>query len=383
MIAVWLLYPAQCVAEEHHALAEDKFSDCEAVLWTRLVSVEKNADGLDVTQYEIVAIGRDSSRLYKVGQRIALTRKRTSDTKTMYLLLKDEELLQENIEETQWDIVGPLEPETWDFIVNAPSSNTPDDELLRYHFKYLRSTEPYIQEIAHHVFETASYEGHLKTKGLINRETIREWLSDQHTPEYRWSAYGILLGINGNETDAEFLISMIDRPTKDYRIYLHGFIAGYLLLTGEQGIEKIEEIVFSSKEASFADIYEAMQAIDFLLETPPKNLPRERLLTALRIPLTRPEMADLVISRLRTANDWTMLDELMHLYENDEFDQPNIKREIVRYLWSCAHSWDGKVDSELPDYVSTAKKALEKIEQSDPKIYQQAVRVFHLRQENK
>lgn len=363
----------------------NNFRTSEAVLWGRWTqsSEQRDLDGQQ-SEFEILAIAKDTADEYTLGQKIVVDpywNRRQTSTLILFKKKFDPE------DDYRWFDSEPVSREAWSYAIAAPSINLLPSDRLPYYVKHLNASDKFIRSDAVAELRQAKLNDLIAMKDHMDREFLVRSLADPDVTAYQMDLFGILLGICGTESDGEVLLSMIEndqenRPQPSHFQYQTGIITGFLLLQGEKGITSLETSIWNVDHHNFADFYAVMKALTYLLESPPENLPRNQLLATLREMLKRPDVTDLIIYSLAKAEDWEILDEILKLYDDKEYDQPNINREIIRYVWNCAHSWDGKVTSELPDYVSTAKKALKKFEQSNPKIYQQAVRGFQMKQGN-
>ena len=98
----------------------------------------------------------------------------------------------------------------------------------------------------------------------------------------------------------------------------------------------------------------------------------------MRVLLERPELADLVIADLSRWEDWEVTDRLIAMYDEEDFSIPSIKRAIIRFLLVCSSETTVSA-GESPEEATKAAKALEEIQEKDPKIYRDAKRFFRLR----
>src|SRR5262249_40182699 len=125
----------------------------------------------------------------------------------------------------------------------------------------------------------------------------------------------------------------IVEKTEDFRLGIDGIMGGYLLLTGDKGLEVLEKDKLENKQAPFSETYAAMQAIRFMWQYGDNRISPDRLRASMRVLLDRQELADLVIADLSRMKDWSVQDKLMSMYD-DEGNIPSVKRAIVRYMLS-------------------------------------------------
>jgi hypothetical protein len=227
-------------------------------------------------------------------------------------------------------------------------------------------------------FANAPYKEIVPIKDEFPREDIRKWLTSPETPKTRLGLYGMMLGLCGTAEDAELLRDIIEQPTQDYRLGIDGIMAGYLFLTGEQGLPLIEDSKLRNTDAVFSETYAGMQALRFLWTYAPDVIPAERLRGAMRILLDRPDLADLVITDLARWEDWSVTDRLMTMYGKDDYNIPSIKRNIIRFMLVAERAKADKTGDPPPESAVKAKQYLEQLRESDPKTYEAAKRFFIL-----
>lgn len=230
------------------------------------------------------------------------------------------------------------------------------------------------------------------------REKLRKWVTSPETPATRLGLYGLLIGLCGNGDDAQAIEKRIVQETEDFRLGIDGLMSGYLLLSGNEGLEVIEKTKLKDASVPFSETYAAMQALRFMWKYAEGRIEPERLRESMRILLERPELADLVIADLARWNDWGVQDRLMTMYRRtqepakktadgeevqDPYNIPSIKRAIVRYmLVSSKDAADEAVagkDAKLPEHVVKGRKYVEELRKLDPKTVQQAERFFFLK----
>ena len=104
--------------------------------------------------------------------------------------------------------------------------------------------------------------GHLRDK--LPREKLRKWIFDEKIPSTRLGLYGLMLGLCGEKSDAALLEKRIIQRKGVYRNGIDGVIGGYLVLTGERGMEFVEREILANPKASDRELLAAMQAMRFL-----------------------------------------------------------------------------------------------------------------------
>lgn len=333
---------------------------------------EKSFSG--TTHYEVLEIVSDESGELKKGQSIKLDRYRASQKGDLFVLLGT--LTDDRIE---WGSPLEVTETSFNYMKQAPPQDAPTQERLAYFMKFLEYPDPLIATDAYSEFANAPYKDIVPLRKIMPREKIREWLTNpEEAPSRttRTGLYGLLLGLSGNEDDAEFMKSKILQETEDFRLGIDGVISGYLVLTKEEGLDIIDEHKLRSRDVPFSETFAAMQALRFMWTYGDNAIEAERLRKSMRILLDRPNLADLVIVDLARWDDWGVMDKLMALYDKEEYNVPSIKRAIVRFML-IAEKDDATVAEGVPaEHVLKAKKNMELLREKDPKTVKAAERYF-------
>ena len=126
-----------------------------------------------------------------------------------------------------------------------------------------------------------------------------------------------------------------------YRSGMDGIVVGYLLLTGAKGLDVVDKVKLKNihlrdddgnlildkngkkQPVRFDEIYGVMKTLRFMWTYGEERIGKDRLRQSMRLLLTRSEMADLVIADLARWNDWFVIDKIMELYSDKEYDIPS------------------------------------------------------------
>jgi hypothetical protein len=345
------------------------------LLGTWLESRRGDKQSPAATTFEVAAIGKDKLQRFRPEQTVELDRFVEANQGKTFLLLGS----IEGAGTLRWEAAEPTTQAAFDYLRNAPSPDLPIHKRLPYYLKFLDSSDEYINQDAYNEFALAPFEEVARIKDSIPADKVRQWLADPQTPTTRWGLYGVLLGLAGTPEDAELLYSKFATPSDDFRLGVEGIMTGYLMLVGEQGLDVIKRTKLVNPQAKFSETYAAMQTLRYMWQYLPDRIPAERLKASMRTLLDRPELADIVIADLSRWEDWAVVDKLVALYDHEDYNIPAIKRAIIRYLLTCENSWQEADSGEIPEYIVTARQALARIEQNDPKTVRDAKRFFRLR----
>jgi hypothetical protein len=252
------------------------------------------------------------------------------------------------------------------YFAKAPSLRVASAERLRYFVRYLEHDDPLVAEDAFNEFGYAPYDAVREVAELLPAENLRRWLADPNVRDERKGFYGLALGLAGRLQDgasqAEFLRQQIVAPANDFRAGFDGILAGYLLLTGDEGLELIEKRFLNNSQAKVGDVRHAMAALRFYQEFV-HEVPTPRLGRALRQLLTRPEFAAAAIVDLARWQDWESLPAVAALYKpQPETMDAGIRFAIVSYLMLCPNE--------------QAERELKRIERLDPQTVARASKTF-------
>jgi hypothetical protein len=193
---------------------------------------------------------------------------------------------------------------------------------------------------------------------------LLEWIENPKVQANRRRLYATMLGTCGTPRDADRIAQILANenlgPDKaESRNGLDALIACYVTLRGPEGLDLVDKLFLDRKgrEIPFTETYAAVMALRFLGEES-DTVPRERVLSSLRLLLQEPKLADLVIADLARWQDWSVIDRLVELFEQAEADNIFVREPIVNYLRACP----------LP----RAAEAIAKLEKIDPEAIRRA-----------
>jgi len=336
----------------------------------------KPAEGTNVgtTDYKVVDIAINSKEFpLKKDQVISLPRHRVGEAGQLALLLGTKG-------PSGIDWASPLDvtEASYGYLKSAPPPSEPTTQRLRYFVKYLEHADQAVSSDAYGEFANAAYADITPLAKELPRQKLRNWLQSPETAPSRLGLYGLLLGLCGEPSDRSIMEDRIFVTAEDFRLGIDGIMGGYLLLTGEEGLQKLDEKKLIDKKVPFSETYAAMQAIRFMWQYGDGKIPVDRLKQSMRILLSRPELADLVIADLARMQDWTVQADLMKLYEQPEYDIPSIKRAIVRFLLASVKAGEKETAEETAPHAREAQALLAQLETKDPKTVRDAKRFYFI-----
>ena len=352
----------------------EQFSKADAAVLVQWVSGEMpTKDKLGSTTYEIVRVARTPLKSIEKGKKLTVERYRAGKKGDLSLLLGS----RARSDFLEWGSPLDVTAAGYDYIVEAPPGDAKPEKRLGYYLKFLEHPDRLVADDAYAEFANAPYKEIAPLAKQFPREALRKWVVSPDVLPTRIGLYGLMLGLCGNEGDAALMEAKITESTDGFRLGIEGLIGGYLLLTGEKGLEVIEKSKLESKEVPFSETYAAMQALRFLWTYGGGRIPAERLQQSMRLLLERPEVTDLVVQDLARWKDWSVQSRLMELYAAEGYEIPSIKRAIIRYMIASTKDVPaGGGEEQPPRHVTDGTKYLEKLRNKDAKMVNEAERLY-------
>jgi hypothetical protein len=324
------------------------------------------------TKYQVVEVlHQPSASKLAAGSELSLVRYRAAKPGDLFLLLGTK-----GGAAIDWGSPMEVTKEGFQYLKNLPSPKDDQADRLKYFLKYLEHPDAMVSADAYGEFAKANYADICELSKEMPREKLREWLQSPDTSASRLGLYGLMLGLCGNEEDAKLMEEKITTVTGDFRLGIDGVMGGYLLLTGDKGLDVLDRTKLKDKKSTFSETYAAMGAIRFMWQYGKDAIKPERLRASMRLLLDRPELADLVIADLARMEDWEAQDRLMELYGAPDYDIPSIKRSIIRYMLVSAKFKPHTPEQSEPEHVVKGKKYLAELEERDPKTVKDAKRFW-------
>jgi hypothetical protein len=346
------------------------------VSWVKAIPAKTDEEALASTTFEVVSPLKDFGETLKKGSTLSIPEHIAGNAGNLFLLLGNTEGRDSLV--LIWDTPQPISEIGFYYIKQAPVPESPRDKRLRYFLKFLEYPDPLLADDAYAEFAGADYEDLLLIKEAFSREKLRKWIEEPKTLASRLGLYGLMLGLCGNAEDAELLESKIQDEADVTRLGIDGIIGGYLLLTGEQGMQVLEESKIKNPKAPVADVHSAMSAFRFLWQYGHGVIPKDRLRSAVRLLVDRPEVADLAIADLSRWKDWTLQDRLMEIYKTGDPNNPlgeiSVRQAVIRYM--IASTLDKPETGDPPPHVIQGRKHLETLRELDPKTVERSERLM-------
>ena len=357
----------------------EKFAGSTAACVVKFVDLKRGDElSQEATTFEIVKSLRPGQTIKK-GEQIVVPFGVTAEAGNLFLIMG-----QMNDGTMQWNLpvrMDELGTEV-NYVLNAPlPEQQPGADRLKYFLKYLHSPNTLLSNDAFGEFARAKFEDVAELATTLSRHDVRKWIEDPDPAlDPRRPFYGMLLGLCGNEDDADYMERRILAPidTTKNRLWIDGMMGGYLMLRGERGLKLLLEKKLDSLPADMSesdpraeDVNALRITLVFLWDYRHTQFPEEVLRAAMRRCLKRPELAEFVVIDLSRWKDWESLDPLIAAYGQDPWESRSAKEKIVAFALSCKKYTEKNRDAKSLAYAQKAQKFLDGL---DPEFVQSVKR---------
>ncbi|WP_166831752.1 hypothetical protein [Thalassoroseus pseudoceratinae] len=279
-----------------------------------------------------------------------------------------------------WGDPIPATKAVCDYLQDAPGVREPTPIRLKYYVQFLEHADETIAVDAFSEFGNARYDDIAAIATDLPKERLRGWLSDEGNLLNRRGVYGMMLGLCGDTSDEERLAAIIRHsPMKDQiRVGIDGIMGGYLLLTGDAGLSKLEDWKLKDRNEPFTETYGALQAVRFMWTYGKGRISKPRLRQSVRLLLERPELADMVIADLARWRDWSVQERIVKLMDDPRYDNKIFHRAVARYLL-VASTVPAEMQHKPPKHAVAAKIAVDRLRAEQPDLMRQVERFYRPR----
>jgi len=196
---------------------------------------------------------------------------------------------------------------------------------------YLESSNPLAADIAHGELARAPYSALRPIRGLLEATKVLNWIDS--APRSRRSAYILLLGIVGGETEAVRLEDRIDAAWKAGDASdLSAMLAADLELRGTSRVDWVERKYFVDHNRTLPEVMAALQALSVHGEAG-GTISRARIIEAYRRFIKeRAPMAGFVAEDLADWQYWGAAPDYAKLLKQDVIQDPASHFAVVNYL---------------------------------------------------
>ena len=267
-----------------------------------------------------------------------------------------------------WDSPEPVTAAAWQYVTEAPEPEAKSIDRLTYFLSFLEHTDGLVAADAWGEFAKSEYGDIKSLKDSFDNEKLRTWIADAATSPERLSLYGLMLGMSGTASDAEFLQQQIGLPQgEDLRFGCEGLMGGLLVLSGEKGLTFLEDSRLKNSAVPTFEVYAVVQAVQFLWNHEPEAIGKQRLRRDIHPLLQREELREIAIIDLARWEDWALVDKLSGVYKSCKADDERTTRAIVGYLLTL-HKASEAGDESAMQGRDAANKLLEHIRSENKRL---------------
>ena len=315
----------------------------------------------ELARYEIIHILKDKSGKRRTGEEVKLAHRPHLRSEQLVLLTASAS------PELTWSRPIDVIASTAEYMANCPTGTA--QERLSYMADFLDSPNVTIASDAQQEFRSAPTKDLVAIKARLPLDTLRAWLDDTSPASDRVGLAAQMLGYCGTTADADRMRTRILAAPQEYQHGLSDFMVGYLLLTGDEGLQFLNDQVLTMPSPTFSRRYAVLQALRFAWERD-DLFSRDKVGSMMRKFLEYPELADLAIVELIRWEDWSVTSRLFELYGtlNDEQTTTSTKRAIIRYSLQAEESQPKTAPEPVLPHVAEARKFLKDIRQRDPEL---------------
>jgi hypothetical protein len=275
-----------------------------------------------------------------------------------------------------WDLPIEITEIAFEYLRQAPPPSEPAAERLKYYARFLEYPDALIAGDAFAEFGRAKYQDVASVAGMFSREKLRTWLARDNpekdaTAILRRGFYGLVLGLCGNADDAQFLEKVVLRPPRsdEMRLGIDGMMAGYLMLTGPEGLKNMSLAKVANREMPSSETYAFLGALRFLWDYGDERIPRDDLRAAMRGMLERDELAEVAAVDLARWEDWSVMPQLAAAYGKGAWQDEKARRTIIQFAQVCSRQVAADAPADMvTEPVRVARALLKRVETEEPEL---------------
>lgn len=271
----------------------------------------------------------------------------------------------------KWDFYEKSSQAAFDYLTVAPSLDEDTGKRLRHFANYLEHADCLVATDAWSEFANAEYTDIKAVADCFDIDKIRKWIADPKAEPERRGLYGLMLGMCGTPSDAEFLRKHIGPPNStEIRFGTEGLMGGLLTLSGEEGLQYLETTRIKNDQATGFDCFPAIKALQFAWTYEADGFEKERLRTALRPLLKREDIREIVITDLARWKDWNAVPLMADVYkDSNKANDLRTVEAVAKFLIVCRQALAEKTEDTN---ATNAKELLESIRKEHGQIVKTA-----------
>lgn len=213
-----------------------------------------------------------------------------------------------------WEVSERLTQQTWEYIESVPDADVEPETRLEFCLRHLESDDASIAADAWAEFAKAEYTDIRKLRKQFDPADLRKWIEASDAAPERVNLYALMLGMCGDEQDQKFFKERIAKEGISFG--LEGLLGGLIVLSGNEGLEFMQETLLSDPEADALRLWAAVQALQFAWNHEREAIGNEPLRAALRAAVVQESTREMVLTLLTQWQDWALIDQIPALYES-------------------------------------------------------------------
>jgi hypothetical protein len=260
-----------------------------------------------------------------------------------------------------WGPPQPITSQCRQYILQRPDRSRPRPEQLAFYANYLEHADADVAVDAWTEFAAADFEHiapivdrlpHARLSAIMTGTRDKTILLQ--SPEWL-GLYGMLIGMCGNEHDAQVLREIVLAPPDSPempRIGIDGVMGGLMLLEGEAGLDLLVSHIAGNPSAPIDEHNALRNACTFMWTYGNERVPLARLEDVVRGYLHKPQLTALVLLDLARWKDWESIAVIAELHDDAAFADINTQEEFVQFLLAAEReATTNPIAASTPDIV--------------------------------
>lgn len=270
------------------------------------------------------------------------------------------------------------------YLRGIPAVTELQEKRLEYFMPFLENSDDLVAIDAWAEFGNSSYDDIVAVRHIMSPENLRVWISDAQMSPERLGLYGMMLGLCGTAEDSFLLLQEMTTSSDDatasngkghqFRFGAEGLMAGYLMLTGEQGLQHLEETFIIPNNAPDSASLAFAQSLQFMMSYESDIIESARICESMRLLLQNNSMREIAITNLSRWEDWETLAVLTTMFEGDASEDRSTQRAILQFAEACVRK--GNAESPPSQFVEDAEAFLSHVQSVRPELLTPNLREF-------
>lgn len=254
-----------------------------------------------------------------------------------------------------WGPPQPITAACRQYLLQRPDYARPRPERLAFYANYLEDEDIDVAIDAWTEFASADFEHITPIVDRLPHERLSAIMSGTRdktillkSPEWL-GLYGMLLGLCGNDTDAQTLEDLVLAPNDSPdmpRLGIDGVMGGLMLLRGEEGLETLIEHVVNNPQAPIDEHLAVRNACSFMWSYGNERVALARLEDVVRGYLHEPLLTAVVLTDLARWKDWESIAVIAELHDDPRFADSVTQKEFVQFLLAAERETNANPDVE-------------------------------------